>query len=277
MKFKVIDKFIDTKICNKLIEDAERYCENDHIQVLNKRLLLPSTSIAFINLLKKSKTWSNLHQRLNSQNFLSEISLALGLGTQNFEIKNFFFKENYSFFHKKYKEINLKKIANVSSLGLIYYLLIKIYRNFIRVLRFKFTKKNYVELLYDYSKSPNGYHREIHRDSDSRTIVFLLYLNELSDKATGGDLCFYKFNNSNKKISPQPNKKDCALIKSIAPVSGRLVVFLNSFDSLHSVNEMKDHLGYRHFLYGSFTLLAKKNILVNPKNGQLKTNYTIFE
>ena len=45
-----------------------------------------------------------------------------------------------------------------------------------------------MELLYDYSISPNGYFREIHRDSDARTIVFLIYLNDLSSEGTGGDL-----------------------------------------------------------------------------------------
>jgi len=277
MKFKVIDNFIKKNECDKLIDEAEKYSNNDHIEVLNKRLLLPSTSNSFINLLEKSKNWNKLHQKLNSQNFLSEILNELNFEPKSLEISNFFFQRNYSLFHKKFKEINSKKIANISSKGLIFYLFYKFLRNSIRNIKFKFTKKNYVELLYDYSKSPNGYHREIHRDSDSRTIVFLLYLNELNENASGGELCLHKYKHKNKKIPAQPKNDDCELIQCIAPKAGRLVFFLNSHESLHSVNEMKNHIGYRHFLYGSYTLLAKKNILIKNSIGKLNTNFTIFE
>ena len=52
--------------------------------------------------------------------------------------------------------------------------------------------KSSVELLYDYSVSGKSYNREIHRDSDSRLIVFLLYLNEFDEKEKGGNLIFLK-------------------------------------------------------------------------------------
>ena len=47
MKFKVIDNFLDNDLCIKLIQDAEKYSQNDHINVLNDRLLLPSTIIIY--------------------------------------------------------------------------------------------------------------------------------------------------------------------------------------------------------------------------------------
>ena len=37
-----------------------------------------------------------------------------------------------------------------------------------------------------------------------------------------------------------------------------MVFFLNSDDSLHSVEKMSGHSDYRYFIYGSFTLLGKK-------------------
>ena len=37
-------------------------------------------------------------------------------------------------------------------------------------------------MLWNYAKAGNGYSIEIHRDSDSRLIVFLLYLNELTEE-----------------------------------------------------------------------------------------------
>ena len=277
MKFKVIDNFIDKTMCNELIEDAKKHCQNDHIEVLNKRLLLASTSEPFTNLLKRSKAWNIFHNRLNSQEFLSETLNYLDCDNKMFHISNFFFKKDYSKFHKKFKNIGSKKIVNVSILGLIFFIFYKIYRNFLRIIKYKFSKQKYVELLYDYSKSPNGYYREIHRDTDSRTVVFLLYLNELSPDASGGELCFYKYKHDNKKIPPQPHNNDCQIIKTIPPLPGRMVVFLNSNDSLHSVNVMQNHNEYRHFIYGSFTLLGKKNSLISNSSKKLKTNFNLLD
>ena len=93
---------------------------------------------------------------------------------------------------------------------------------------------------------------------DARTFVFLLYLNNLSQNASGGDLEIYKYKKDTDKIPARPKQDDCEMIEKISPKPGRLVVFLNSHKSLHAVSEMKNHNGFRHFLYGSFTLLAKK-------------------
>ena len=100
MNFKVIDNFIDINQCEKLIQDAEKYCYNDHINVLNDRLLLPSTSDSFINLLKKSKCWNNLHKNLNSEIFLSNILKHLKLKNDMFRISNFYNNDKYSKLHK---------------------------------------------------------------------------------------------------------------------------------------------------------------------------------
>ena len=40
---------------------------------------------------------------------------------------------------------------------------------------------------------------------------------------------------------------------------------------------MKNHSELRHFLYGSFTLLGKKNNYLKNSVGNLKTNFNIFE
>ena len=63
MKYKVIDNFLSEELCNNLIEDAEKFSKDDHIKVLNERLLLPSTSLFFSNLLKKSNYWSHSESR----------------------------------------------------------------------------------------------------------------------------------------------------------------------------------------------------------------------
>jgi len=277
MKYKIINNFLSDSFCDQLISDANKYSKDDHVEVLNYRKLLTSTSLSFINLLKKSDSWHKLHNRLNSQNFLNDVIKYLDLKDQNYTVTNFFFEENPSKFLKQYKSTNKKVLSNVGSLNLIFYQYFKLYRTLIRYFKFYFSSKNYIELLYDYSKSPNGYKREIHRDSDSRTIVFLIYLNKLSDKGEGGNLRLYKYTGGIEKIPSRPEEKECELIEDIAPEAGKLITFLNSHDSLHDVSEMKNHEGYRYFLYGAFTLLAKKNPLIKKSKDSLKTNFNSYE
>ena len=277
MNYKIIDNFINKNMCHTLIEEANLFAKDDHVKVLNDRLILPSTSISFLQLINKSKSWKNLHEYLNSQDFLKTLLNSLDIRENNYEITNFFFNYKPTKLLKKYKLLNSYKISTIGNLNLLFYLLFKVYRFFIRKIKFSFTFKNYVELLYDYSKSPNGYKREVHRDSDARTLVFLIYLNCLDQNASGGNLKLHKYKNDVKKIPSRPNESDCELLETIVPKTGRLVTFLNSSDSLHSVSEMKNHTEYRHFLYGSFTLLGKRNSLLNKSKGKLNTNYNIFE
>jgi Rps23 Pro-64 3,4-dihydroxylase Tpa1-like proline 4-hydroxylase len=139
-----------------------------------------------------------------------------------------------------------------------------------------FSKKKNLELLFDYSKSGNGYGREIHRDSDSRYLVFLLYLNNLDTGALGGELDIYKLRSQNteKKLA-QPDKNNCELVESITPKTGRLVIFLNDETSYHAVKKMENSKTYRYFLYGGFTLLAAKNPLLKETN-KMKTNFDLY-
>jgi len=277
MKYKILDNFLNKEFCKKLIDDANNYSQNDHIPVLNKRLIIPSSSISFLNLIKKSENWYKLHNKLNSQDFLKELLINLDVEDHNFHVTSFFFNEKPNYFLKKYKTISSKKISNIGNINLLYYLFYKFFRFLKRKIKYSLTNKKYVELLYDYSISPNGYYREIHRDSDSRTIVFLIYLNDKEKSGSGGDLNLYRYTKNDKAIPSQPNPDDCILIKTIPPKTGSLVTFFNSHDSLHSVSKMKNYSGSRHFLYGSFTLLAKKNSYLKKSKGNLKTNFTIFD
>ena len=277
MRYKIVENFIDQKTCAKLISDAKKYSQNDNLKVLNNRSILPSSSIGFLNLIEKSEVWKKLHEYLNSQSFLKILQKELEIDDKNFLVANFFFNKKPSFLLKKYKTLNSKKISTIGNYSLLFYILFKFYRSIQRKIKYFFTSKKFVELLYDYSISPNGYFREIHRDSDSRTIVFLIYLNELTMNGSGGELNFFKFNREDQNIPSRPNREDCRLIKSIPPKTGRLVTFLNSHDSLHSVSKMENRETLRHFLYGSFTLLAKKNTSLKKSIGSLKTNFNIFK
>ena len=262
MNHKILHQNLEEKTCQTLIDEAKKYSENSHIKVQNNRLILPSSGLDFLKLIEKSISWKNLHDKLNSKEFLNTLTSALNIKNHDYIVTNFFFNTKPSNLLKRYKKINSRKLSTVGNINLIFYLFFKIYKFLIKKVKFSFTRKKFVELLYDYSISPNGYFREIHRDSDARTIVFLIYLNDLSSEGTGGDLKFYRYIKENNKIPSQPNSEDCELIKSIPPKTGRLVTFLNSHESLHSVGKMENYNGLRHFLYGSFTLLSKKMILL---------------
>ena len=91
MHYKILENFLDRRFCESLIEDANTFSKNDHISVLNNRLILPSSSISFLNLLKKSSSWKKLHDKLNSQIFLNTLLNDLNLNKEDFVITNFFF------------------------------------------------------------------------------------------------------------------------------------------------------------------------------------------
>ncbi len=138
------------------------------------------------------------------------------------------------------------------------------------------TGKKPIELLYDYSTAADGYSREIHRDSDSRRVVFLLYLNGLSGEAEGGTLEFYKPKQTLEKFSPQPDNSDCELKDVVKPKAGRLVCFRNSSTAYHSVPIMKGHKDLRHFVYGGYTQLFGKNADVANSTRPLKIEWSLY-
>ena len=75
-------------------------------------------------------------------------------------------------------------------------------------IKFLFKKKTNLELLFDFSISQKGYKREIHRDSDSRKIVFLIYLNSFKNNGEGGNLNLHELINKDKKHIPTQPKDE---------------------------------------------------------------------
>ena len=123
-------------------------------------------------------------------------------------------------------------------------------------------------LLYDYSVSYDGYYREVHRDSDSRSIVFLLFLNSLENESSGGSFGLYKSLNNSNLFQPQPDysikkgnlvepskgKMEKCKTHLIEPKAGRLIIFLNTAYAYHSVEKLKNTKIGNHFIYGGYTL-----------------------
>lgn len=282
MKYFIIDNFIDKKLCSKLIKVCDANILSKNINKIHGgRQFLSSTSLEFNNLIENSKDWRDLEHRINSFEFLNFCLKKLDLTENNYSLVNFFKSRKLSFFQKLYKKYNSKNIGSISTKNLLIYSLMRFYRDILR--KIKFSKifcinKSVVELLFDYSKAGNGYSRKIHRDSDSRLIVFLIYLNSptLTDSYEGGDLDIYRLINGEKDTA-FPDKKDCEKIESIKPEAGKLVVFLNNNESFHGVEEMKNHSDYRHFIYGGFTLLNSKNPFITNNKVSVDTEFHLYE
>ena len=203
-KYKIIENFLNPSDCKNLIKDAEDTFDNiGNRQILNNnRELTQSTSIKFRALLNNSKTWRELNKKISSQQFFDKCMNDLQNYDNKFIITNFFSPYFITPQYKKYKELQHKKIGFLSTISILKILGFRFYIFLKRIFKFKFTNKNYVELIYDYSKAQNGYKREIHRDSDARTLIFLIYLNNLSQNAKGGSLLIHEYNKTNKKNIP---------------------------------------------------------------------------
>ena len=276
----ILDNFITEGECRKLIKAGEKILSTkNQNKIHGGRIMVPWTSQTFSDLKTKSDLWKNFSNKFQKEtyeifkkNILSEefntlypkvskneiLKSSLQSTNQYFFRKKFFkksiLKKYESFLEKKIKNSNLKSLL----LHMIFYIIEDSWRKVISLIDFIKREKPLLPL-FDYSISNDGYAREIHRDSDNRLLVVLLYLNELDQNTKGGDLQIFKTKNKfTNKIDrnffpPRPSEKSCTLQYKIKPRAGRLIMFLNQFNSYHAVSEMKNHKLARHFLYGGFT------------------------
>lgn len=280
MKYITINNFIEEKFAKNLIDEANKIINFDKELIIHKnRAFLSSTSINFNKLIKKSSSWKLLEEKINSQNFLNFCLDKLKEDKSKYCLKNFFKKKNLNKYDISFKKISEKKIKSLSTFTLIKFTLFRLYQNCLRT--FKFSKifyptKQPLELLFDFSRAGNGYINNIHRDSDSRVVVFLLYLNSLQKKESsrGGDLHFHRLIKQNENSS-NPNLDSYEIIDTVKPEPGKLVIFLNEDETFHSVNKMENFDGYRYFLYGGFTILSGKNSNIN--NSKSNTEFYLYD
>jgi len=259
IKYTIIDDFISLDFANKLIKEANEIDQDSFVKIHGNRLFLSSSSQELQNLISNSQTWKQLFLKINSQEFLNLCCLKLGIDNKNFKKVDFFnINKQQSSGKKIIKELSIKQI--------IKYLFTKFYKRLIK--KIKFSKifnlnKIPVELLFDYSIAGEGYYNEVHRDSDSRIIVFLLYLNKIDSNGGSLNFCEKSQNHNFKNIN------------TINPQPGRLVIFLNQDNSYHGVDVMKNTQNKRHFLYGAFTSLNHENPYI--KNKGIKTEFNLYE
>ena len=299
----IIDNFINKQEGEKLTREGEIFIKSEaknNTVVHGGRVLIPFSSDKFKRLTKISKSWNNFYKIFKVRSlkfFLKELGNIKNLSeiskTSIDELKLISLKEteeykllkklNLKLLEKKYNNLLEKKIGSIPPSKLFFISTIRIFDSYWRKLKsliqYLFGERPILPL-FDYSFSSNGYGREIHRDSDNRLIVVLLYLNTLGESTSGGDLEIYKLKNSKRKKSlypPQPKKNDCELQYVIKPKRGRLIMFINQHNSYHAVSEMINDEEGRHFLYGGFTYPS--SLFVNNKRlsrSKLKTEMFLY-
>lgn len=277
MSYFIIENFITKNDCEKLLRDVSKISEENFTKTHSfKRLVLSSSNENYKKLLLKSKSWQKLSDKLSSKKFFQENKKKLSI-KNNFYLTSFF--SNYSLNNKahiSYKRLGLNQLNNVNLWSLTKYLIYRGLRSIKKFIKFNliyFVKNQPIELIYDYSKATNGYENNVHRDSDQRVLIFLLYLNKMEPNSKGGNFQIYK--NISKTKTHLPTKKDYKLVKNIKPAPGKLVVMLNNYDYFHGTDKIANLNKSRDFIYGGYTVLAGKNPFLNNKNS--KTGFHVYD
>ena len=285
----ILDDFINEIEAKKLIIDGENFIKSQPQgnQIIHGgRIMIPWTSSKFNSLRNDSKYWNNFSdkfkkkayeifmkelQNLDNQPKITKIVIDELKESTLANLEDFKFSSKLGIFTRKFQNLLEFKIGLISPNKLLLISIIRFLDKSWRILtslKYYLMGRKPLIPLFDYSFSSNGYGREIHRDSDNRLIVILLYLNKLDKNTNGGDLEIYKLN-KNKDFPPQPNNNDCQLQYKIKPRRGRLIMFINQNNSYHGVSEMFNDKKGRHFLYGGYTYPS--SIFINKKR-LAKTN-----
>ena len=283
MKYLVIENFIDENLCNNLVSSAknlesELFSENI---IHNGRNFISCTSEDFLKLKNSNNSWRDFSSFLESKDFTRFAFSKLNLKIDSYEFINLYKSKDLLSFLKNKKRYNAQNINNLSSKRILWFLLLRfIQRMFLslRLVKYFFLNKNPLELLFDFSIAQNGYSLPIHRDTDARIIIFLIYLNDVTEGSIGGNFNLFKLKENKGFFPKNPNPSDCDLVESISPKTGRAIFIDGSMDSYHSVDKMIDHNEKRYFIYGSFTSLLKKNDLIDyKKNKKYDTEFNLYE
>ncbi len=279
MSYCVIDNFLSENECELLIKDASNLNSSDFINTHeNKRMMLASSSYEFKKLINESDNWRNFNKKISSLDFLDLIKKNLSIKSE-FSLANFF--SDYSINNKNhisFKNLGLYQLRNVKLFSLLKYLTYKFFRQFYRYIKFNllsFVKPQHIELLYDFSRAKKGYKNMIHRDTDSRLLIILIYLNRLETGSKGGSLKIYE--NISGTEDYYPRKEDVKLIKEIEPKPGRLVAMINDNDFFHSTDELLNLNGTRDFIYGGYTILSGTNPFLKKSKKKYKTAYHLYD
>ena len=275
------EMFLDIEASDSLVSDLKKYGNKKHLSAIHGgRFALPNTSDEFKYLLSKSKPWREIYHKLSSTEFLSTCMEHLDIPSVKAELNPYFSQRTIPQKLQRLEALKSKKIQETNLSGLCAYLVYSLWKRlcfYLFRLRYVFSKKIQLDILFDVSRAENGYSREIHRDSDSRYVVFLLYLNDLPEKGEGGELNLFEYTGERKnELGPQPDPDNCKVIRKIKPTKGKLVIFKNDHEAFHSVSKMAGFDEERIFCYGSFTVLSGSNPNFNKSTIKFKTPWQMY-
>lgn len=283
MKYLVIDNFIDESLCKNLVSsvnnsESELFSENI---IHNGRNFISCTSEDFLKLKNLNYFWKDFSTFLESKDFAKFSFSKLDLKIDSYEFINLYKSGELFSFLKNKKRYNAQNINNLSSKRIIWFLLLRFFQRILlnlRLAKYFFLNKNPLELLFDFSIAQNGYSLPIHRDTDARIVIFLIYLNDVSENSKGGNFNIFKLKENEEFFPKNPNPSECSLVESIPPKMGRAIFIDGSMDSYHSVDEMINHNEKRYFIYGSFTSLLKRNDSIDHKKTEkYDTEFNLYE
>lgn len=272
-------EFIDAESCQKLIGDAESFSNSSsRREVMGGRALLPNTSSTFRDLVHSSKEWQSLERLLNSPEFLAMITNGLALKVRYSPIDVYTNRSGkfVRVIQRIRESAQNTPLANASARQIFALSLLRTIHASRRVFSGTIARlrgRVAYEMLFDYSRARNGYVREIHRDSDARDIVFLIYFNSTA-ASDGGALRLHRLNPGTQVI-PRPDPSHCSLEREIVPSAGTLVAFENTACAYHSVERIVGTDTQRHFVYGAVTRLVGRSSGLHGEE-RLKTDWRIY-
>lgn len=281
---KVIDNFISEELSKDLIDDFDSLIGDGGVKKIHGgRASVPSSHILFQDLMQRSSQWKDLYAKLNSASFFEYCLSQLGIERKykrGFKLVSFFTRPLVGL-RLKIKRVSQKPTYQLPASilgGIFLYRLLAKLEFFLTFLTQRLGLGPWpVELLFDVSRSGNGYVNAIHRDSDSRLIVFLIYFNKIDGNGSGGNLDVLKYKHKEVLDPPvYPALADCDLIDSVVPEAGRLVIFENTKDAFHSVQEMVNCSGYRYFCYGGFSVLTGLSPSLSDSKHRAPTEFYIY-
>ena len=191
----IIDDFLPDEMVDEVIDNAIAQFDDDTPVYSGNRKLIPNTSPVFQTLMGESSAWKILHRYLASQEFFNEVMdnfykndtafYKKVVGQHDILVKNLIKKQKNSNFYQKLRSIRFRRVDQCSLKGIIAFKIFSV----LEAVKFKcrvvisefVNQKKIAQMLFDLSLAGNGYKREIHRDSDNRVFVFILYLSELDD------------------------------------------------------------------------------------------------
>lgn len=272
-------RFMASEMCEALVRDVESFsASSSRRDVMGGRAMLPNTSSTFHQLTEHSAAWASFQQMLDSPDFLQKLTQHLGSNTRY--VRSPVFAPRHGMFaaivnrvrtatqHVTLSNASLKQVFGLLALRGMFTA-----RRLTVGLVARLRNRVAYELLYDYSRARQGYVREVHRDSDARDIVFLLYLNSTA-KEDGGALQLHRLNPGGTPF-PRPKPDECSLLMDIEPQAGTLVAFQNTAQAYHSVELVVGANTQRHFVYGAVTRLMGRDSGLR-RQSHLKTDWLVY-